>query len=134
MSLGGAFGALACCAALSGCFCADVARSPVLGRDVEAHVIVTNYGWSLFGCIPIVCGNRNEDSWCPFAFFRDDVKLEYVHGRLEKLAKSTGCGLRDVTVLSDNDVLFDAYYSPVPWIVVYREVNVSANLVREGAK
>ena len=32
--------------------------------------------------------------------------------------------------MGDNDVLFDAWYAPVPWVLVYKETNLSANLVR----
>lgn len=132
--LGKIIGPLGCGLLLAGCFSVEVAKSPVLGPDVEAHVVVSNYGWSLFGCVPIVCGNKNLDSWCPFTFFQDEVKLADVRDCLQEIANASGCDTDDVTVLADNDVLFDAYYAPVPWIVVYHEANVSAHLVRKEKK
>ena len=34
--------------------------------------------------------------------------------------------------MGDNNVLFDAWYAPVPWILVYKETNLSANLVKRS--
>ena len=58
---------------LAGCYSVEVASSPVLGEEVKQHVIVDCYGWYLFGSVPLICGNKNVDSWCPISLFRDDV-------------------------------------------------------------
>ena len=119
---------------LCGCFSVDVADSPILGERSGGHVAICNYGWTLFGCVPLVCGNANPDSWCPLTFFKDEIKPELAHGKLVALAEERGCDLEDLNLMGDNDVLFDAWYAPVPWILVYKETNLSANLVRrEGS-
>lgn len=117
---------------LSGCFSVEMASSKALGEDNVAHVSVSNYGWTLFGYVPLLCGNANFDSWCPFVFFRDDIRPELAHEKLMDLAREKGCRVEDLNLMGDNAVLFDAYYAPVPWIIVYKETNISANLVRSG--
>ena len=93
---------------------------------------MSNYGWTLFGCVPLVCGNANADSWCPFTFFWNDLKPEQAKSRLDAVAAERNAVAKDVWYYGTNDVLFDAYYAPVPWVIVYKEVNISANLVKKG--
>lgn len=128
------FGPVAAAALLSlaGCFSVDVASSPILGKEVVRHVTVENYGWYLLGRVPLVCGNEDFDSWCPFSLFCDEVRSEIVYSKLEALADREGCKIADLYIKNDNDVLFDAYYAPVPWLIVYRNVCFSANLVKKG--
>ena len=116
-----------------GCCSVDVVESPILGERSGGHAVVCNYGWTLFGCIPLVCGNENLDSWCPLTFFRDEIRPEIAHGKLIALAEERGCDLADVNLMGDNDVLFDVWYAPVPWVLVYKETNLSANLVTRRA-
>lgn len=126
---------LALALALSaGCFSVEVAESPVLGPDSAGHVMVSNYGWTLFGCIPVVCGNANAESWCPFTFFWNDLKPEFAKDKLDAVTAERGAVATDVWYYGTNDVLFDFYYAPIPWIIVYKEVNISANLVKKEAK
>lgn len=121
--------------ASGGCFVLESAKAPAAcGDAVDEHLIAYNYGWNLFGCIPIVCGNANEDSWCPFAFFRNDVTHERVAERMRRYAERKGVRLEEVTCLDDRDVFFDLYYAPVPWIIQYKEVNFSAMTVKGGAE
>ena len=115
-----------------GCCSVEIAESPILGDASAGHVTVSNYGWTLFGCVPLVCGNANAESWCPFTFFWNDLKPEQAKARLDAVAAERNAVETDVWYLGTNDVLFDAYYSPVPWVIVYKEVNLSANLVKKG--
>ena len=117
-------------AGTGGCFSVDVADSTVLGERSGGHAVVCNYGWTLFGCVPLVCGNENLESWCPITLFRDEITPEFAHGKLIALAEARDCDLEDLNLIGDNCVLFDAWYAPVPWILVYKETNASANLVR----
>ena len=118
---------------VSGCFSVDVIESPILGERSGGHVVVCNYGWTLFGCVPLVCGNENTESWCPLTFFKDEIRPEYAHRKLIDLAEARDCDVTDLNLMGDNNVLFDAWYAPIPWIVVYRETNLSANLVKRKA-
>lgn len=115
---------------LTGCFTVNEASTPVLGDDVVKHVTSENYGWYLFGCIPLACGNEKLDSWCPFSIFCDEVTPEIVFSKLTAVADREGCRMIDVHTLADNDVLFEAYYVTVPWLIVYKNVSFSANLVK----
>lgn len=124
-------------ATFAGCFSVDVAKSPVLGEEVEAHVVVSNYGWNLFGCVPLVCGNENFESWCPFTFFRNEVRQEIAYAKLEEEANRRNCDLANLMTLGDDAVLFDIpvweyAYAPIPWVLQYHEVNYSAVLVRRS--
>lgn len=121
--------ALALCA---GCYSVEVVDSPVFGDASAGHVTVSNYGWTLFGCVPVVCGNANADSWCPFAFFCNDLRPEQAMSRLSSVAAERNAAETDVWYFGTNDVLFDLYYAPIPWVIVYKEVNLSANLVKKG--
>ncbi len=120
---------------LAGCFQLQSAKAPaIMGEEAVEHVIVSNYGWQLFGCLPIVCGNADLDSWCPVVFFRDEVRHELMVDRLVAHADRLGCDFRDAIGWSDRDVFFDFYYAPIPWLIQYREVNGSAVLVKREAE
>jgi len=118
--------------ALVGCYTAEVATSPVLGPEVVSHVSINNYGWRLFGCLPLVCGNANADSWSSIVFFRNDLDPQIAKAKLEKIARDAEATPTDVWFYDDDDVLFDAYYALIPWVITYKEVSLSANLVRKG--
>ena len=120
--------------ALAGCFSVKVASSPVLGEDVAKHVTVENYGWYLFGCVPLACGNEKLDSWCAFSLFCNEVTPEIVYGKLKDVAVKEKCEIRDFHFINDNDVLFEAFDIKIPWIVVTKEASISANLVKKGGQ
>ena len=118
---------------LAGCFSLEKTPAvPQMGEDAVEHVIAYNCGWYLFGCLPLLCGNINESSWCPFSFFCDEVRHELVGDKVLSCAEAQGCDVRDFVCFDDRLVFFDCYYAPVPWIIQYKEVNVSANFVRKG--
>lgn len=117
---------------LAGCFTVNEAASPVLGDGVVRHVTSENYGWYLFGCVPLACGNEKLDSWCPFSLFCNEVTPELVYSKLEAVADREGCELVNLHTLADNKVLVAEYYVPIPWLVVYKDVCFSANLVKKG--
>ena len=117
---------------LAGCFSVKEASSPVLGEDVAKHVMVENYGWYLFGCVPLACGNERLDSWCPFSLFCNEVTPEIAYGKLKDVANREKCEIRDFRLVNDNDVLFDFFGYNIPWVVVTKEVSISSNLVKKG--
>ena len=118
---------------LCGCFSVKVASSPILGEDVKTHVTVDNYGWYLFGCLPLACGTEKLDSWCAFSLFCDEVRPEIAYGKLKDVAARENCEIRDYFMINDNDVLFNFFDFNIPWIIVTKEVSISANLVKKGA-
>ena len=119
---------------LAGCFSVEVASSPVLGEEAERHLIVDNYGWYLFGVLPVVCGNERLDSWCPISFFHDEVNPMTAHGKIKDLAMRGGYEISNFHMIYDDDVMFTVYNVPVPipWVVVRKEVCLSVCLVKRG--
>jgi hypothetical protein len=122
---------LALAALAAGCYTVELAKSPVLGPDVEGHVYIRNSGWSILGCIPLVCGNANMESKCGVAFFCDDTKLEIAKDKLVKLAAEKNCDIKDVTYLDDSAVIQTFGNIPIPWLVQSKLVEVSATLVKK---
>ena len=121
--------ALACLA--TGCYTVETVKSPVLGPDVEGHVYIRNKAWNILGCIPVVCGNANRESWCGTAFFRDDATLENAKNTLVQLAAEKNCDIRDVTYLDDSAVIQTFGSIPIPWLVQAKLIEVSATLVKK---
>lgn len=125
--------ALALTLACSGCFTLDRAASPLLAANADEHVIVRNYGWNLFGCVPLVCGNADLSSAWRVAFFSDEVTPEAAHAALAQYATESNLDVRDFQVFDDRKAFIVSFSSiPIPWIVQYKEVNVSATLARKG--
>ena len=119
---------------LAGCYSVEVASSPVLGEEVKQHVIVDCYGWYLFGSVPLICGNKNVDSWCPISVFRDDINPQVAYENVKSLSEREGCEIDNFHLVDDNEVMFEFYSIPVPipWIVVRKEISLSAYLVEKG--
>lgn len=118
--------------ALGGCFSFDAATLP---RTGDEHVLVSNYGWYLFGCLPIVCGNATtpEERTGPWAFFRDDVTMEKIQSRLTNYAaRRQGRALGDLTYRVTDEIFFQIPFSeiplPIPYIICYREIQLSGTL------
>lgn len=127
--------ALALTSLTTGCFTVDSGTSALLAPGADEHVIVRNYGWNLFGCVPLVCGNADVESFWGSTFFSDEVTLDVVHEVLARHAAAGGREIRDVVALDDRQALFVPFsisYIPIPWIVQYKEVNVSATLAPKG--
>ena len=110
---------------LSGCYTLDHAPVADTGRE---HVLVQNYGWTLFNCIPIICGNAAKNPKCPFVMFRDDVTMEKIQTRFDEYAAGRNV---ECPVFHIDDSKFISVYSipvPIPYIVCYKEVSLSATL------
>ena len=128
--------AVALALACSGCFTLGSSTSALLAPDADEHVIVRNYGWFLFGSVPLVCGNADIDSFWGSTFFKDEVTLEIAHGVLSQYVADSGREICDIVVMADREALLSVplFVVPIslPWVVQYKEVNVSATLVRKG--
>ncbi len=126
---------------LAGCFSVDVATSSNFrnfringGEDRPlAHLVVSNYGWYLFGSVPVVCGNAREEARLPWAFFRDDVQPAILHNRFNAIARSQNCTVNDMFLCSDDSIFFELplvnVSVPIPYLVCYREHQLSGTLV-----
>lgn len=100
--------------------------------DGSEHVLCENYGWSLFGVIPLFCGNATPDAWFPWAMFRDDVTMDKLQGRVTDYAAAHGRSVTNLTYFNDQDVLFEIPGTqipiPIPYVVTYREIQISGEL------
>ncbi len=126
--------ALAACAAhfATGCFSLERAPMECPGRE---HLLASNYGWYLFNSIPLACGNASEDAWTPWVFFRDDVTMDKVQSRFTGYANENGCDIEDMTYKNKESVMFEVpslnFPLPVPYLLTYREIQLSGVMVRQ---
>ena len=116
--------------ALSGCFTIENTKIAATG---EHHVFVSNYGWYLFNCIPLVCGNAAPDACIPFVMFRNDVTMDKIQRRFMDRAKSLSDGeIFDLSYSNDDSVLFEVpgleFPLPVPYILTYHEIMLSGGV------
>lgn len=127
-------------ALVGGCFSletaplrATVARDASVGSPVS-HVVVANNGWYLFNAWPLACGNaRDGDLGC--AFFRNDVDIDLLHGRLTRYASTHGCDVTELNVFNDEQVLLSipGLTIPIPYIITFREMQLSGVLTKRPA-
>lgn len=134
--------ALAALNLCSGCFTMATATNESLkhsrhsgmsGTPIE-HVVVSNYGWYLFNCIPLVCGNAKPGASFPWAFFSDEVTTDVVQNRLTAYAARQGANLAELNLYVNDNVLFEVpglqFPIPMPYILCYHERLVSALLMK----
>lgn len=121
-------------AASAGCFSIESAK---LAADGSGHMLASNYGWYLFHYIPLACGNASEDAWAPWVFFRDDVTLDKIQGRFAKKAGGFGADVRDMAYTTSESVMLELpgldIPLPIPYLLTYREIQLSGSLSRAGA-
>jgi hypothetical protein len=112
----------------SGCFTLDSAQIPFSGE--KKHVYVSNYGWYLFGYVPLLCGNAAEERLFPSVLFRDDVTLDKVQSRFVKVANDNGKNkISELAYTNTDSVLFEIpglnIPIPLPYIFTYKEIQLS---------
>ena len=108
---------------LTGCFSVDKATFKSTGAE---HVVMNNYGWKLFDWIPLFSGNADEDASCGVAFFRDDVTMDKIQARFVKYADGRRI---ECPAYSAKDTIFLWIMGiPLPYIVTYKEINVSGTM------
>lgn len=116
---------------LTGCF--SLQKGEIRTTSQE-HVHVANYGWYLFHCIPLACGNANQDAWTPFVSFRDDVTMDKIQGRFMSYANGQGANVTDLTYTTNESVMLNIpglnVPLPIPYLLTYREIQLSGVLTR----
>lgn len=133
-----ALAAILACAA--GCFSFETASTGsrrILDADGDQpieHVVVANNGWYLFNAWPLACGNaRRENGFC-WTFFRNDVDMDLLHGRLTRHAKARGCDVKEINIFNDEEVFLSIpglnLPLPLPYIITFREQQISGVLVK----
>ena len=130
--------------AFSGCYSMDIGTNAALqnselvdgiDKPIE-HVIISNYGWYLFNCLPLVCGNATPGASFPWKFFADHVNPILLHDRLMGYADAKDADIKNIVFFRDEKVFFDLPGTeipcPIPFFVCYHEVQISGVLVRPG--
>lgn len=121
-------GALGCV----GCFSLQRARVLTTGQE---HVHTANYGWYLFHCIPLACGNASADAWSPWVAFRDDVTMDKIQHRFMRYANGQGAEVSDLTYVTNESVMLNIpglnIPLPIPYLLTYREIQLSGVLTRK---
>ena len=105
----------------------EATREPAAGQ-VE-HVVVSNYGWYLFNCVPLACGNASPKAWFPWAFFSDHVTSRLLHDRMMSYAASKKANVRELAFFRDEQVFFNIpgtkFTIPIPYVLCFREIQFS---------
>ena len=104
------------------------------GTPVQ-HVHVSNYGYYLFNCIPIFCGNTATDFRGDPVWFSDEVTLARVQGIVLEEVRNRKCQVADIQPYTRSTCFFSAipYVGTTFGIVWFKEVQMSAALVRPDA-
>ncbi len=113
----------------TGCFSIHSAQVP--GEESE-HLVVHNYGWYLFGLVPVGCGNASPDPIFPCVVFRDDVKMDIIQRIYLDYAAKKGKLPTNLAYDVKEDVMFTVpilgYSVPVPYLLTYKEMQLSGVL------
>jgi len=113
---------------------AGVALHGTPGTPVE-YVQVSNFGYYLFNCIPIFCGNTADDRQGNTIWFSDEVTLAKTQDILVDRARSRNCQMAALQPQVKSTCFFSAipYVGTTFGILWYKEVQLSAALVRPDA-
>jgi len=104
------------------------------GTPVE-HVHVSNYGYYLFNCIPLFCGNTMTDSRGETVWFSNEVTLAKVQEVMLEEVRSRKCHVTEIQPYARSTCFFSAipYIGNTLGILWFKEVQMSAVLVRPDA-
>ncbi len=125
-------------AMLAGCYSMDVASNSALdkhgtkGSRHAEHVVVSNYGWYLFNCLPLACGNTNPKASFPWSFFSNQVSSSLLHDRMMEYAMERNAPVKELPFFRDEQVFFNVpgtqFPIPIPYVLCFREVQFSGIL------
>ena|GEM_PF-718628 len=113
---------------------AGVALQGTSGTPAE-HAYVSNFGYYLFNCIPIFCGNTADDRRGNTIWFSDEVTLAKTQGIMVDHVRNRNCQMAEL----QPQVKSTCFFSSIPYvgttfgILWYKEVQMSAVLVRPNA-
>ncbi len=115
------------------CGCASVERMAprqVKFRGVDEtseQILVMNYGYYLFGSIPLFTGDLEDGG---VAFFRDDATLDKVQSHVAQIANEKGAVLFEVQPMLKTTCNFAAIpvLGTTFGLLWYKEVQVSAHM------
>lgn len=104
------------------------------GRVVE-HYQIQNYGWYLFDTLPIICGDLDKDAKLCFTLFSDQVRTDLLTKEFNDRVRETGTRPVCVNTLNTDLKTFEipgiSFPLILPYIICYREVQISGVLVKD---
>ena len=113
-------------------------RIRAAGGEPAEHLVVANNGWYLFNAWPLACGNAHENSKFIWRFFSNDVNADILQSRLTHYAARKGCDVEELNVFNDEQVLLSipgtSLPIPLPYIITFREMQISCVLVKSPTK
>ena len=110
----------------------------VVGADGEfvEHYHVQNSGWYLFDKIPLICGDTSPNSLLGIAIFSDQVRTDTLTRLFNDRVRATNTKPASVATIVNDWVTFEvpgvSFPLVLPYVVCYREVQISGVLVREA--
>ena len=138
--------AIALLAAASGC-CTRYSMKPehLVGLryadedgEILEHYHVHNYGWYLFNTFPIVCGETDRKHQGDVAFFSDQVRTDIMTNIFNDRVRETGSRPACVVTHNMDLVTFEipgvSFPLILPYIICYREIQMSGLLLKDSAK
>ena len=101
----------------------------------DEHVHVSNFGYYLFNCIPLFCGNTAQDHRGNTVWFSNEVTLEKTQDIMIEEVKSRKCQVAELQPQVKSTCFFGAipYVGTTFGLLWYKEVQMSAVLVRPQA-
>lgn len=110
-----------------GCLSTERATSDVTG---EEHVLISNFGYYLFGCVPLCCGNANlENKMGNVAFFRNDVTMDKVQAIIMNLSKEQNRPIHELNYHNTHSIFLSvplfAVVIPIPYLITTKEIQLS---------
>jgi hypothetical protein len=136
----GAVGVFGGCYSLHTASTPELAACSLAGEDGEIleHVFIQNSGWFLFERLPLICGNVDETSLCPWTFFSNETDLAAVEGQLAKRVRKLNARVVQENVINAATTLMSIPGSniafSVPYLICRRETQISAVLMRRDEK
>jgi len=114
---------------LTGCLTVEKAKLP--GGD-GAHVFVANRGKYLLNCVPMGCGNVNENPKCDFVMFRNDVTMDKMQHRFFIECAKVGSEVTDIAYHSTDNIFLEvplwSFNIPIPYLWTTREIQITGTV------
>lgn len=110
---------------LAGCCTIDRAALP----DGGDHVLARNYGWYLFGVLPVACGDASMQEGSKFKLFSDNVTPDHMQRCVVEDAARHGKTVTDLVCDFEDDIWLKIPFIyidiPLPYIITYHEIQIS---------
>lgn len=115
---------------LAGCLTVEKADLP--GAEPGKHVMVRNHGKYLFDCVPVGCGNADENAKCGFVMFRNDVTMDKMQHRFLAECRKAGGEPTDVAYHTDHNIFLTVpLFSvdiPIPYLWTTRVIQITGTV------